>query len=599
MFMLTIPELFIERVTQDPESISAWAQTPSRDDQFFLDDDRPVHTGPEGWSPATYRETHRQVAGLAKRLASLGVIRGTPVAIWADTSERWGLVDLAIQCLGGITVGIYPTLLDEQVLYQLAHSETMVLLVDTESKAVRALSLHDELEQLAHVFSLHSGNVVPQLTPARPDLDWLQAQAKTVSAEHTSTYIYTSGTTGTPKAVVLTHHNFTAIIEATRSRLPLHEGERSVIFLPLAHVLQRFTQYRGLKDRAEGWFAPSIEALPATLPIARPHVLATVPRMLEKIRATIEARAEEKSAQARSILDWAISVGRTVNDMQWRQHPVGLRLKVQHKLAERLVFSKIRAGLGGSLRMLISGGAALDPELATWFEATGIAVREGWGLSETTAPAALNGEHDFRFGTVGKALDGTDVCLAEDGEILVQGPGVFQGYLKDDAATAAAFNAEGYFKTGDIGVIDEGFIRIVGRKKEIIVTAGGKNIAPVPIEQALEGGLIGQAIVIGDDRPFLIALLAVEPDRLSQRAQASGWPGGPEEWVDQPELMAEITDQVERAMDGFARFETIKKWCLVPYALTEDNGMLTPTLKLRRPTIHAHFEAAINTLYGS
>ena len=167
MFMLTIPDLIIERVTQDPESISAWAQTPSRDDQFFLDDDRPVHTGPEGWSPATYRETHRQVAGLAKRLASLGVIRGTPVAIWADTSERWGLVDLAIQCLGGITVGIYPTLLDEQVLYQLAHSETMVLLVDTESKAVRALSLHDELEQLAHVFSLHSGNVVP--SSRRPD----------------------------------------------------------------------------------------------------------------------------------------------------------------------------------------------------------------------------------------------------------------------------------------------------------------------------------------------------------------------------------------------------------------------------------------------
>ena len=596
--MLTIPELFLRRVKEDPDSISAWAATPDPDDQFFLHDDRPVLDGPEGWTAATYGQSHLQVAGLAKRLSSLGVRKGTPVAIWADTSERWTLVDLAIQCLGAITVGIYPTLLDEHVAYQLNHSEAVVLLVDDESKAVRALSMHDDLDFLAHIFGVHSSQSVPQLTPARPDVGWLAKEAASVSMEYVSTYIYTSGTTGHPKAVVLTHHNFTSIIDATRNRLPLHDGERSVVFLPLAHVLQRFTQYRGLVDKAEGWFAPSIDALPETLQIARPHVMATVPRMLEKIRAKIEAQAAAKGANAKSILDWAISVGRTINSMKQRHHPVGLRLKLQHRLAERLVFSKIKDGLGGHLRLLICGGAALDPDLATWFEAVGIAVREGWGLSETTAPAAVNGETDFRFGTVGKPLDGTEIMIAPDGEILVQGPGVFQGYLKDAEATRRAFTPEGFFKTGDLGIIEDGFVKIMGRKKEIIVTAGGKNIAPIPIEQALEGGLIEQAVVIGDDRPYLVALLSVNLDALSARAQALDWDGDFHTWIERSEITAEIKHQIESAMTHFAPFQTVKKWTILNEQFTEENGLLTPTMKLKRESIRVRYAHAIDTLYA-
>ncbi len=597
--MLTIPALFLDRANRDPQSILAWAPTPDPDDQFFLEHEQHTDHGPEGWTPATYEQTHQHVAGLAKRLASLGVRQGMPVAIWAATSERWSSIDLALQCLGAITVGIYPTLLDDQVAYQLEHSEATMLLVDDDQKARRGLSLQDTLSHLVHIFSLNMGDVVPQISPARPDLEWLAEQIKRVSVEHISTYIYTSGTTGPPKAVVLTHHNFTSIIESTRRRLPLYDGERSVVFLPLAHVLQRFTQYRGFADRAEGWFAPSIDALPDTLQVARPHVMASVPRMLEKIRAKIEAQADAKGTRARSILDWAISVGRTVNDMRWRDHPVGIRLKVQHKLAERLVFSKIKQGLGGSLRLLISGGAALDPELATWFEAIGIAVREGWGLSETTAPATLNGEQDFLFGSIGKPLDGTEIAIANDGEILVRGPGVFQGYLKDNEATAQAFTPEGFFKTGDLGAIDDGFVRIIGRKKEIIVTAGGKNIAPVPIEHAIEGGLIGQAVVIGDDRPFLVALLALEPEALANRAKEHGWTGSPDQWISQDEIKSEVDQQVVTAMDRFAQFETVKKWVILPHPLTEENGMLTPTMKLKRQQIQTHFKTEINTLYDT
>ena len=573
--MQTIPTLFIERAQSLPNVVAAWAPSPDPGDPFYLDLEAPDVSVVPGWTPATYTHVLCQVAGLARRLSSMGVRRGVPVAIWAPTSDRWTLVDMAIQCLGGITVGIYPTLLDDAVRYQLEHSESALLVVDDEHTAERGRALAEAIPSLVHVLSLRPSKHVPRLTPDDPDIAWLEATAARVRVDDVSTYIYTSGTTGHPKAVVLNHHNFTAVIDAVRTRLPLEPGERSVVFLPLAHVLQRFTQYLGLADQTEGWFAPSIEALPDTIAVARPHVLATVPRMLEKIKSQVEIQAAAKSPRARSILDWAVSVGQTVNDMQWRGHPVGWRLKAQHKLAEQLVFSKIRAGLGGHLRLLISGGAALDPALALWFEAVGIKVREGWGLSETTAPATANGIDHYRFGTVGTALPGTEVCIADDGEVLVRGPGVFQGYLKDEAATSAAFNEEGYFRTGDLGRIEDGFLRIVGRKKEILVTAGGKNIAPVPIEQALEGGPVETAIVIGDDRPYLVALLALRP--------------GADESLVQP--------HVDQAMRDFPRFEQVKRWALMTDVPSEENGLLTPTMKLKRGVAIARFADVIQALY--
>jgi len=575
--MQTIPKLFIERAQSIPDVIAAWAPSPDPTDPFFLDLSTPDGPSVPGWTPATFGQVLRQVSGLARRLSSMGVARGVPVAIWAPTSDRWTLVDMAVQCLGGITVGIYPTLLDDAVHYQIEHSESALLIVDDDALAARGLAMMSTIPGLCHVLSLRPSEHVPQLTPDKPDLAWLDTTAAKVRVDDVSTYIYTSGTTGHPKAVVLNHHNFTAVIDAARERLPLSPGERSVVFLPLAHVLQRFTQYLGLVDQTEGWFAPSIDALPETIAVARPHVLATVPRMLEKIRARVEAQATAKSPRARSILAWAISVGKTVNNMRWTGHPVGWRLKAQHTLADRLVFSKIRAGLGGHLRLLISGGAALDPALALWFEAVGIHVREGWGLSETTAPATANGIDHYRFGTVGAALRGTEVSIADDGEILVRGPGVFQGYLKDEDATVAAFTDEGHFRTGDLGQIEDGFVRIVGRKKDILVTAGGKNIAPIPIEQALEGGPIEVAIVIGDDRPFLVALLGLKAGHSADVIQ----------------------EHVDRVMANFPRFEQIKRWALLPEIPSEENGLLTPTLKLKRGAVMMTHSALIDALYDN
>jgi long-chain acyl-CoA synthetase len=598
--MHTIGTIFLDCVTQHPDTIAAWAPDPGpiADDQFLLSDLKPVTTeGPKGWIPATYGQIHLQVAGIAQRLHSLGVSRGTPVAIVANTCDRWTLVDMAIQCLGGITVGIYPTLLPEQISRQLEHSESAILLVENEAQAQRLLPQTDELFDLQHIFSLYPTQVVPQLTPARPDTKWLKQRIDEVQPEDVATYIYTSGTTGSPKAVVLRNSNFTSIIGASRERVALHPGEQSIVFLPLSHVLQRFTQYRGLVDQTVGWFSPSIEDLPATLQIAQPHVMATVPRMLEKIRAKVETQAQEKGSEAFAILNWAISVGHAVNDRIWSDKKVGFRLTAQHRLAERLVLSKIKEGLGGRLRMFICGGSALDPELALWFEAVGISVREGWGLSETSAPATANGTSDFRFGTVGKPLNGTDVRVAADGELLVRGPGVFEGYLKDPDATQAAFTENGWFKTGDLGSINDGFVRIVGRKKEIIVTAGGKNIAPTPIEQALEQGLVGQAVVVGDNKPYLVALLAPDPDAFQSAAKANGWPGTLEDWIQHPAVIEEITENVNTVNLRFPKHETIKRWALLEAPLSENTGELTPTMKLKRRFINDKFGDKINKLY--
>ena len=596
--MQTIPALFLHRVTQEPHRIAAWAQAPKDDDQFFLDFIREVHDGPEGWIPATYDHMHKMVAGLAKRLQSLGVSRGVPVAILAETSERWALVDMAVQCLGGITVGIYPTLTDQDVHYQLEHSRASIVLVDSDVQAARCVAISDDLFDLQHIFSMHPSGVIPQLTPARPELQWLADQVDQVRAEDIATYIYTSGTTGEPKAVLLNHHNFTSIIRASTDRLPLEPEDRSVIFLPLAHVLQRFTQYRSLTESAVGWFAPSMEDLQATIQLARPHVMASVPRMLEKIRAEILARAEAEGPTATAALAWAIGVGRTRNAKKWAGDRIGLRIKAQHRLAEQLVFEKIREGLGGHLRLLICGGAPLDPELATWFEAVGISVREGWGLSETTAPVTVNGLDDFRFGSVGKPLDGNEITIADDGEVLVRGPGVFQGYLDDLDATADAFTLDGRFKTGDLGRIEDGFLHIIGRKKEILVTAGGKNIAPAPLESALQCAPIVTAVVIGDNRPYLGALLSLDPAAMAARAAAEGWEDDRKQWVRRPEVLTEVEAVVRRVNAERARFETIKRWRIVSEPISVDNGLLTPTLKLKRGAIAARFAEEIESLYA-
>jgi long-chain acyl-CoA synthetase len=598
--MSTIPQLFVARMRHAPDVVACYAPLPdTADDPFLLEPACPADGLPEGWGQATYRQLESHVCALAQRLESLGVVRGTPVAILAETSGRWSAVDLALQCLGAITVGIYPTLLAEAVCYQLEHSEAELLVLEDAVQYARIRDSLEALPKLRHTLSLLPDAGVPQLTPARPDPAFLDERVARVQPADVATYIYTSGTTGNPKAVVLTHANFVSIIEASKEIAPSEPGDRSIVFLPLAHVLQRFALYRGLTEDVVGFYAPSIHTLPETIAVARPHMLATVPRMLEKIRAKVEAKATSKSPRARAVLDWAIDIG-----LQWNRTieaggTPGFKLRMQHRIADRLVFQKIRNGLGGHLRLFVSGGAALSPEVGEWFQAVGILVREGWGLSETSAPATGNRLDDYRFGTVGKPLKGTEIKLAEDGEVLVRGPGVFREYLKDPEATAAAFTDDGFFRTGDIGLIDDdGFLSIIDRKKEIIVTSGGKNIPPVNIEQRIEGGLVGHAVVVGNERPFLTALIAPDPDALAAEAQSRGWTGTYAEWAARSEVHDAIEARVAAANAQLARFETVKRFAILPAPLTVETGELTPTMKLKRRVIAQRYADQIDALYA-
>ncbi len=591
--MPTIPALFLQRCDRSPDTVAFFI--PEAKDLFHQGQPVPEHPR---WRGITLGAARAEVSGLARRLYALGVDRGVPVAILAETSHLWAAADQAILALGGITVGIYPNLLPEQAAYILRHSEARVLLIEDAARYT-ALQPHlDDLPDLVHVFSQQdTGGLIPQMTPAQPDEPFLRKRVAMVELDDVCTYVYTSGTTGDPKGAILTHRNFDSIITASRTAIPLQKGDRSILFLPLAHSLQRFALYRGLTEDVTGYYA-TIEDLPEVLRVARPQVLATVPRMLEKIKATAEAKAAEKSPKAAEILAWAIQVGKAVNHHTRKGERVPLTLRTQHKLAEKLVYHKVKERFGGEIRTLVSGGAALSVEVAEWFEALGIQVREGWGLTETSAPATANRVDRFKIGTVGLPLPGVVVKLDTDGELLIKSPGNFQGYLKDPEATAAAFTPDGFFRSGDLGSIDsEGFVRILDRKKELIVTAGGKNIAAVPIEKLLEGGLIGQAVIVGSERPYLVALLALEPDAAAAFARQRGLPTEPQALAARPELRAAVEAIVAAANSKLPRFESVKRWALLPGPLTVEAGEITPTLKLKRRVIAERHAALIQGLY--
>lgn len=585
--MDTIPSLLLALLADHPDRILV--HTPEGEDDGVWQW--------RGWSLA---EIHDQISGLARRLHSLGVHEGTPVAIYAESSHAWLAIDLAVLCLGGVTVGIYPSLTGAQAAWPVRHSAAPILIVGDQHQLDRIAPQLDELDELMHVFSIEPAAGVPQLHPAEPDPDFLRTRAARVRPDDAATIVYTSGTTGTPKGAVLTHRNLASTARASKEVLPLREGDRSILYLPMAHILQRIVVYRGLIEGASGWFAPSIDALPALLVQTQPTVLPVVPRVLEKIKARAEATAAARSPIARGVLAWAIAVGRAAAAAERRGEPVSRRLLLQRALAERLVYQTIRGRLGGALRLVISGGAALSPAVLTWFEAVGVSVREGWGLTETSGPATLDPLIACRPGAVGQPLPHTEIRVAPDGELLVRGAGVFAGYLHDEGATRAAFNDEGFFKTGDLGAVDaDGYVWIQGRKKELLVTAGGKNVAPVPIEAKLsEARLIDQAVVVGDRRPYLCALLWLDPDELAAMAEAGGWPGDSTAWRARESVRAAVQHHVDAVNATLAPFETVKRFAFLSAPLSVESGELTPTLKLRRAAIDQHYAALVDATYA-
>lgn len=582
----SIPALFLSCVDRDPSRV---AFTVPADQGFAELPTEGAPGAPQGWRHLRLVDSLRNIAGLAVRLRTLGVRKGTPVAILAETSSAWAALDLATLSLGGVVVGIYPTLPAAEVAWQLRHCKAELLVVEDEAQHRRMAPHLEGLDELRHVLSMKPGAEVPVLAPAMPDEDVLREQIQALGPQDRAAIVYTSGTTGESKGVILTHGHFLANIAATALAEPVAPGTRSIVFLPLAHSLQRFALYRGLLEEASGWFSPSIEALPQVIAASRPQLLVTVPRMLEKIKARAEARAAAAGRVPAALLRWAVAVGTAAFRLEQDGQPLPHRLRLQRQLAHRLVARRVKAGLGGSLEKVVSGGAALSVEVGEWFEAMGIVVCEGWGLTETCAPATLCTTAHRRMGTVGRALPGVELRIAEDGEVMVRGPGVFEGYLDAPQASAESFVQDDrgrWFLTGDQGSLDaDGYLKITGRKKAIIVTSSGKNIAPAPIEKALEGDLIEQAVVLGDERPYLVALLRLDEENVAARGLST------------EQARQAIAARVQAVNSGLPRFAQVKRWELLPEPLSIETGELTATLKIRRQVVVRRHAERIRALY--
>ena len=578
----SIPSLFLQFVQERPEA--NFVYIPSGE-QPNID-----------WNGVTRQEALEQVAGLARRLNDLGVTTDTKVAIWANTRAEWCWIDMAVLSLGAVTVGLYPTLTKDVVLEQLRTADVEMLIVESENQYIQWEEDFDTLEKLNHVLTIDKGEERVQLQSAEVDVDWYRDQVARRTPEELATIVFTSGSTGASKGVMLSHRNFLWNLADTKEVLPFKGTVRSIVCLPLAHSLQRFVVYRAFVEDIEGYFAPSLKELKETLVQTKPTLLIAVPRMLEKIQNAVFQQALQRSSVAEMMVRWAIEVGWTVQRVKAEGQEPSFRIRAQYAMLNRLVLSKIRERLGGSLTTIVSGGAALNDHTARFFWALGIEVVEGWGLSESCAPATLNTDGVRKLGSVGKAMPSVEMKLSEHSEVLLKGAGIFSGYYGMDSSDA--FDDDGYFKTGDLGFIDsEDHLTITGRSKDILVTAGGKNIAPRRIESKVDGELIHHCIVVGSEQPYLVALIALDDEFLMNLAAENDWSGDFATLSQLSEVRRMVDERVQTANASLASFEQIKKFTILQEPLTEESGLLTSTQKLKRAVISKRFETIWKGLY--
>ena len=582
-------------------------------------DDGPVYYAEDGsgFRAVSATEAKRNNGSWAAVLLRRGYAPGTRVAILAGVRAEWAECDCGNLLARLVTVGIYPTCTADQIAYILEHSETRVLVVGDQADLDHCASAAASAPELDLIVTMEPGLRAPEglavplveletlLTEGDAALadgdDWLREHALAAEPDDLITLVYTSGTTGPPKGAELTHRNLYYVTDVVADIMGFRDDWVGLVYLPLAHILQRYAVYQGLRFGAIGYYTSRMTELGDILPLTRPHVLAAVPRVLEKIHARALARVETLPEAKQAGFARAFSVAKRVRAEQRAGKRISLWDRFRMWLYDRLVFSKIREKLGGNVQFIVSGGAPLAPELSEWFEAAGLLVVEGYGLTETSAPATTNTPTSFRFGSVGRAIPGTEIRIADDGEIEIKGAGVFRSYFKNPEATAAAFTEDGFFRTGDIGELDaDGFLRITDRKKDLIITAAGKNIAPAGIENLLkQHRLIGQAMVHGDKRKYLTCLLTLDEEEAPLWAAERGLADSSlASLVAREDVRADIDAWMHQCNEQLARYERPKKWTLLPVAFTPESGYLTPTLKLKRREITRDFQAQIDAFYA-
>jgi long-chain acyl-CoA synthetase len=549
---------------------------------------------------------------IAAGLHAIGVQRGDRVALLSESRVEWTLTDAGSIFAGVIDVPIYPTLTPAQVLYILNDSGACVLFVENREKFIELKDTLGECPEVKQLIFLEPEGATPaegltlsQLEEKGRELEdrdpgHIERSAAQTSADDLATIIYTSGTTGEPKGVMLTHANLVSNLIDSSGHLSFGEHDIALSVLPLSHVFERQAMYMYLYKGMAVYFAESLQTIGPNLREVRPTVLVGVPRIFEKIYARIRERAAEAGRLGAAMLDWSVSVAREYAEYVIAHKPVPLFLKLKHSIASKLVFSKWQNAFGGRMRLLVSGGAALPEDLSYIYIGAGIPIVQGYGLTETSPVITTSTIEDNRVGTVGKAIPNVDIRIAEDGEIEVRGPNVMRGYYNKPEETRAVFTEDGWFKTGDIGALDEdGFLRITDRKKELFKTSGGKYISPQPIEQAIKGSrFVNQVVLIGAERKFPAALIVPIWEQVESYCKLKGI-----EVKSRSELCRHprIIDLMQRQVDGLtpnlAKYERIKKVALLENEFTIEGGELTPTLKVKRRVIDQKYRDLIEGIY--
>jgi long-chain acyl-CoA synthetase len=564
------------------------------------------------WLELSYRELADRVQDLSLGLLELGIHPGDRIAILSENRPEWAIADYACLAARCTDVPIYPTLPAKQVEHNLCDSGAVAVLLSSRDQLEKIQSIRQQIPALRHVIAfdeeaagsgaLSLEQVCARGRAARSRHPSWQRDALAVRPDDLATIIYTSGTTGAMKGVMLTHGNIASNVTTCCSLFSFSESDECLSFLPLSHIFERmFGHYSMFHSGVLINYAESVDTVAADMERWRPTLMASVPRLYEKIYGRVLERVRNGSALKRRLFSWARAVGETWVDRVLAGQPVAPMLAAKHWLADRLVFAKLRARTGGRLRFFISGGAPLSAEIARFFHAAGMPILEGYGLTETSPVMAVNTFDHLKLGTVGRPIPGVEVRIAPDGEILTRGPNVMVGYYRKPDATAEAVDPDGWFHTGDVGQLDRnGFLKITDRKKDLIVTAGGKNIAPQPIESRCKTSkFVSNAVMLGDRRRFPIMLIVPNYQALTTWAAREGLPTtDTAKLLATPEVQAKMEREVQATLRDLAHFEMPKKLLLLDRDFSVEAGELTPTLKIKRRVVEQHHREAIEALYG-
>ncbi|MFO7652200.1 MAG: long-chain fatty acid--CoA ligase [Candidatus Krumholzibacteriia bacterium] len=590
----TIPELFMESVRERP-----------RPDCFS-------YRLPDGrWVDVSTQEALQRVIALRHGLKSLGVAPGDRVALLSENRLEWALADLAIVGHGAVTVPVYPTLLPDAIAQILADCEPTAVFVSTPEQAEKLARVRSNLPSIRDVITFDPSDVPQTMT-----LERIEGIGRNIGGDRTpeprdvfhpvdpedlASIIYTSGTTGDPKGVMLTHANFVSNVLGADERFDVGTSDRALSFLPLSHVFERMVGHYYMLHAGVGIaYAERLDTVPRDMQEVKPTIVVSVPRLYEKIYGRVLSQASSGPALRKRIFFWARQVGKERLQRELAHRPVGGLLAMQAAVADRLVFSKLRARVGGRLKLFISGGAPLPPKIAAFFHAAGLPIMEGYGLTETSPVLTCNYFGHVRLGSVGQPLPRTEIRIAPDGEIQARGPQVMRGYYRNEAATREVLDDEGWFSTGDIGHLDDdGYLFITDRKKDVIVTAGGKNVAPQPVEKAFEQDrFVSQAVVVGNQRPYLVVLLVPTFEMLEDWARGQQLPVEDRSaLLNHPQVRALFEGILERVNADLPRFNQVKSFALLDREFTLEANEMTPTLKVRRFEIDRRYRDVIDSLY--